>query len=180
MKRSIFVCFLVTLVFSLTATAQMMQPMKKGEELKKLEFLVGDWASIDEMMFDPSGEPMKVEASSSFSWILGDVWLEQKYSADMGPMGIMHGSGRITWDAGKKMYVSYWIDNYASVSMTSTGSFDENGNLVFTGTSEYEGNTFQSRYSWTKKDDNTLYFTMENSMDGENWMPAMKSTMTRK
>ena len=180
MKRSIVVCALVTLVFTVAATAQMVQ-MKKGEELKKLEFLVGEWISEDEMFFDPNAGPMKVEGSNTFTWEVGDVWLKQHYTASMGPMGTLHGTAHITWDAEKKMYINYWIDNYATVSLKSTGSFDDKGNLVFTGDSEYQGMKLKNRYTWSKNDDNTVSFLMEHSMDGgNNWMTSMTSKMKRK
>ena len=180
MKRSIFVCALVTLAFTAIATAQMMTPMKHGEELKKLEFLVGEWASEDEMTFAPGAEPVKSAGTTTFTWQLGDVWLKQHTKLPMGPMGTMIGTSHMTWDAEKKVYVSYWIDNFTAMLYSSSGTIDENGKLVLTGTGEFQGSTYHSRYTWAKKDDNTVTFLMEQSQDGENWMVGMKSVMKRK
>ena len=180
MKRSVYLCAVATLVFAITATAQMMQPMEKGEELKKLDFLVGEWTTADEMTFAPGAEPVKSSGITTFSWEVGDVWLRQYTEVTMGPMGKMIGTAHMTWDAEKEMYVSFWIDNFTARTYPSTGKIDENGSLVLIGTPEQMGTPFHSRYTWKKQDDGTVVFTMESSQDGENWMTGMKSILTRK
>ena len=179
MKRNILTCAAIALVFTVVASAQM-GPMQKSPELDKLNFLVGEWNSQDELYFNPGAEPNKTTGLSNFSWEVGDLWLKQDFVSNMGPMGTMYGVGYITWDTEKGVYINHWIDNFSTANYTTTGSFNEDGGLVFTGTQQNGPVTIHDRYTWQKMDDGSVVFLLEQSTDGTNYRLTLKSTLTKK
>ncbi len=103
---------------------EMMEMMKKlsmpGMEQAALKPYAGTWTVTAKMWMTPESEPKLSKGTSVSKMILGNRYLEQKYTCkEKGEM--FEGQGVLGFDNTTKMYVSTWIDNM------STGVYSEQG-----------------------------------------------------
>lgn len=104
---------ILTTVLLATALASptqdpMMAPPPK--ELKALAWMLGDFTS-NLTMYEPGkaeGSPSPGTISSKMS--LGDMYIESRFTADMGGMK-MTGLQLLSFDAAKGEYMAYWFDS---------------------------------------------------------------------
>jgi hypothetical protein len=125
------------------------------------------------------GEPMTSEGQSELKLMLGDRYLEEHATGNMGGMQF-EGHGITGYDNAKKMYVFSWVDNMGTGIMNGTGSYDEAKKMLTmksTGTG-MDGKPATYRSTMTFPDDNTMLFTMFTVEKGKE-KKMMEMTYTR-
>jgi len=112
---------------------QAMEMMQKlatpGEGHKKLETLVGSWQAKNTLWMAPGQTPTVSEGSSEHRWVLGGRFLEQKFEGTFMNMPFS-GIGYTGYDNYKKKYVAVWMDNFGTMMLHTTGSFDAAGKVL--------------------------------------------------
>lgn len=101
-----------------------------GAGQKRLDSFIGTWNVKMKSWMDPSKPPEETDGMSENAWVLGDRYLEQRYSGKM--MGQpFNGIGYVAFDNFKKRYQSTWMDDAGTGIMVMEGSCDKAGK-VFT------------------------------------------------
>src|SRR5690348_16638961 len=86
-RLSATICAVVfTLLSALSVQAQM-APATPAPELKKLDFMTGDWTSEGDMKPGPGMPGGKFSISSHTEWMEGNFFLVEHSNADMAAMG---------------------------------------------------------------------------------------------
>lgn len=92
-----------------------------GDPHKALDGFVGTWNTKVSMWEAPGQEPMVSEGVSENRWIMGNRYLEQRFTSTF--MGVpFEGLGYTGYDNVKKRYWGTWMDNMSTAVMSSTGS----------------------------------------------------------
>ena len=93
-------------------------------ELDQLEAFVGRWEATFEAKMMGSDEVMKGSGSSHFSWGVGNRFLVEQGTMEMGPeWGSMTGTGYWTWDPSIGKFRTWWFDNWG---VTGSGTLVHN------------------------------------------------------
>jgi hypothetical protein len=101
-----------------------------GEGHRRLDGFVGTWNVKMKSWMDPSKPPEESDGESVNQWILGNRYLEQRYTGTM--MGKpFNGVGYVAFDNHKKKYQSTWMDDAGTGIMMLEGGCDKAGK-VFT------------------------------------------------
>src|SRR5262245_40983715 len=109
------VAVVVAAVLAVPAVAQ--EPPKPGPEHEVLKKLEGVWDIT--MRFGG----MESKGRVTYKMDLGGLWLVSSVESDLGGMKFQ-GRGMDSYDAGKKKYVSVWVDSMSTTPMTMEGSYD--------------------------------------------------------
>jgi len=166
---------LTTAVTTAGLTAQEPPPAKPGPEHEHFKELAGTWDATIHMK---EGESKGVMVSKVG---LGGLWLLDHFKADFGGMNF-EGMGGTSYDAGKKKYVSVWIDSMSTAPMVSEGTYDkQNKTLTMVGSMPMPGGkSVKTTMTTTMKDADTMVFSLvaqgNDGKDGE----MMKITYKRR
>ncbi len=139
----------------LAPAARAQEPARPGPEHEQLKKLVGTWEATIKFM---GGES---QGSVTYKMDLGGLWLVSDFQADFGGMKFQ-GRGLDTYDAGKKKYVSVWIDSMSTTPMLSDGTYDKEGKvLTMTGDGPGpDGKMIKHKMVSEMKDNDNMVFTM--------------------
>jgi hypothetical protein len=141
----------------LTAAAARAQPAppKPGPELDKLKALEGTW----EATIKAGG--MESKGSVTYKMDLGGLWLVSDFQSDFGGQKFQ-GKGFDSYDAGKKKYVTVWVDSMSTAPLHMEGTFDKDGKvLTMTGEGPGEdGKPTKFKTTSEMKDKDSMTFTM--------------------
>ena len=178
MKRiSLAVCVgWVALLAAVSVHAQMTPPTP-APELKKLDFMAGNWTTTGDMKPGPGMPGGKFTVSSHAEWLDGNFFLVEHSQMDLGPMGKGKEIAVLGYDSDKKVY-TYNAFNSMGEAEASTGTV--NGDTwTWTSDEHMGGMTMKGRF--TMKVLSPMSYTMkfELSQDGTNWMTAMEGTATK-
>lgn len=115
--------------------AEMMEAWAKlgtpGEAHKKLEPMVGKWATTTTMWMAPGQPPMEVKGTAEGKWILGGRYVETVHHSSM--MGQpFEGRSIDGYDNQTQRYVNTWMDSMSTGPMTAYGKVEGQG-LTYTG-----------------------------------------------
>ena len=146
----------VALAAGLLAPAAPAQEFPKpGPEHELLKKMVGTW---DLTM---KGGGMESKGTVTYKLDLGGLWLVGHLESDFGGMKFS-GRGYDTYDAGKKKYVSVWIDSMSTSPMVMEGTYDAaKKSLTMTGEGPgMDGKITKWRSVSETPDDNTVNFRM--------------------
>jgi hypothetical protein len=91
------------------------KPGPEHEQLKKLE---GTWDATMKFMGQES------KGTMTYKMELGGLWLTSSYDGDFGGMKFS-GKGLDTYDAGKKKFLSVWVDSMMTQPLFMEGTFDK-------------------------------------------------------
>lgn len=164
-----------TAVWTAGLTAQEPPLPKPGPEHEHFKEMAGTWDATIHMK---EGESKGVMVSKVG---LGGLWLLDHFKADFGGMSF-EGMGGTSYDAGKKKYVSVWIDSMSTSPMVSEGTFDkQNKTLTMVGSMPMPGGkSTKATMTTIMKDADTMVFSLmaqgEDGKDGE----MMKITYKRR
>jgi hypothetical protein len=112
----LFAVVAVVAVLTIPAAAQEFpKPGPEHEHLKKLE---GTWNATMKVMGQES------KGTMTYKMELGGLWLTSHYEGDfLGQK--FQGRGLDSYDAGKKKYVSVWVDNMITTPLVMEGTYDK-------------------------------------------------------
>lgn len=153
-----------------------------GEMHKWMEKTNGSWEAELSVWIDPSAPPEKSKATMVQSSILGGRYVVGKFSGVIFKLPT-EGQSTMSYDNGKKMFVSTWIDNQGTGIVYMSGNYDEKTktlNLSGYQTDFMTGKDTNIREELTLIDDDSYTMTMFGpGMDG-NEMKMMQGTYKRK
>ena len=116
------------------AMEAMQKAMTPGENHKMLNNMVGTWNTTVSMWMAPDAKPNVSKGTSTNRWILGNRYIEQKFTGTFMNMPF-NGLGYTGYDNVKKQFWGTWMDNMSTGTMMTTGSTDDGGkSFKFTGT----------------------------------------------
>jgi len=180
MRRIPFALVSVVL-FLLTATmlCAQMAPPSPAPELKKLDFMTGDWSAEGTMSAGPPGTPTsKWSMNSHGEWMEGNFFLVQHSDMDLGPMGKGKDISFMGYDSDKKVY-TYKGFNSMGEAEDSTGTVDGD-TWTWTSDEHMNGMTMKGRYTMKVLSPTSYTMKYELSQDGTNWTTAMEGKATKK
>jgi hypothetical protein len=131
---------------------------------------VGTWDAIVESTYE--GETTKEKGIERVQAICDDRWTWSVFQSQYQGKPFT-GHALVGWDAGKKQYVSLWIDSMSATVSVTTGTFDEKAKTYsFSGScTGPDGKPMKIEQSLACKDKDSRVLRMK--FDS----PAMKSTM---
>lgn len=155
-----------------------MPPMGPPAEMKALAYMVGEWDVAMSYTMAPGGDWIESTGSTTYMEVLDGGAIHATFKGEM--MGKpMTGHQIFTYDREEKRYESIWVDSMSCRTSHTAGQIDGD-TLVLTGTDLHMGGEYEMKLTQTQKGDDMFTFTMDMSMDGENWFTGMKMTYTKK
>lgn len=168
---------LLAIVLALSfAVAAFAQPsMEIPAEVKKLEWMNGDWAGS----FNWVQEGMKADGKMKFSCSFDGQFQFQKSEIEM--MGMkMTESGYLGYDAKKKKYFLYTFSNFSPYPRVEWGNFEGTNKMIFISEpwDSGQGEPTTSRSTVTKVDNDNVDFVLEFKM-ADKWTKVAEGKFKR-
>lgn len=168
------IAFLLLVMTSFGFSQEMMEPLPK-EELKAIDFLVGNF-KLD-LTFSFGGQETKGGGTVKTEMSLNGRYQKAMHNYTMAPGApAMEGMQMLTYDPGKKTYVSHWFDGTAPGAIPMAGKY-ENGILQLTGEGDMMGSKVRMRATYTKRGSG-FGFLLEMEQEGK-WMKLMEGKATK-
>lgn len=165
-------------VVGLSSVQAQMGPPAPAPELKKLDFMAGDWTVEGTMNPGPGMPGGKFSESSHSEWMEGKYFLESHGEGDYGAMGKMKELAVLGYDSDKKMY-TYNAFNSMGQAEYSTGTVDGD-TWTWTADEHMGGMTMKGRFTMKVTSPTSYTMKYELSQDGTHWMTAMEGKATKK
>jgi len=177
-RLSATICAVVfTLLTALSVQAQM-GPATPAPELKKLDFMAGDWTSEGDMKPGPGMPGGKFSISSHTEWMEGNFFLVEHSNADMAAMGKFKELAVFGYDPDRKVY-TYHAFNSMGQDETSAGTVDGD-TWTWLSDEHFGGMTMKGRFTMKVLSPTSYTMKYELSQDGTNWMTGMEGKATKK
>lgn len=154
-----------------------MAPPGPAPELKKLDFMSGNWTSegtINARAGMPAG---KFTETSHAEWMEGNFFLVQHSEGDFGSMGKSKELAVLGYNADKKVYTYHAFDSMGEAA-DSAGTVDGD-TWTWTADEHMGGMTMKGRYTMKVLSPTSYTMKYELSQDGTNWMTAMEGKATK-
>ena len=179
MKRTseAMLIFCVMLITAAALQAQM-GPQTPAPELKKLDFLTGDWTAEGTVNPGPGMPGGKFTESTHSQWMEGNFFLIEHSDADMAGMGKFKEYAVMGYDKEKKVY-TYTAFNSMGEAENATGTVDGD-TWTWTSDEHMGGMTMKGRFTMKVTSPTSYTMKYELSQDGTNWMTAMEGKATKK
>src|ERR1043165_7789388 len=103
-----------------------MKYMTPSEGHKALDHMVGSWDAKVTSWMGPGMEPMSSTGVETNTWVLGNRYVEQKFSGSFAGQPF-NGIGYAGYDNAKKEYFGTWMDTMSTGVMTQTGKTMDGG-----------------------------------------------------
>ncbi|MGI8924286.1 MAG: DUF1579 family protein [Fimbriimonadales bacterium] len=177
-----FAVMTVLILAGLTASAQHeMMDMKPPPEMKKVEWMVGEWTTSFKMYPPGEGmEPMSSTGTSSTKMALGGRYLHTMATFSMGDMGSFEGMQMLSYDPDAKKWKATWFDSMSSAGMEMTGDLVGHTMTLISKPTPMHGMGDQTfRATATKVSDREMSFLLE-MKDGDKWTKMIEGTYTKK
>ena len=169
--------FCVVLITAAAMEAQMAPP-SPAPELKKLDFMTGDWAAEGTMTMGPGSPTTKWTMTTHADWMDGNFFLVEHSDGDLGAMGKIKELAVMGYDPDKKVYTYHAFNNMGEAE-SATGTVDGD-TWTWTSDEHMNGMTFKGRYTMKVLSPNSYNMKFELSQDGTNWMTGMEGKATKK
>jgi len=177
LKSTVGIALALFVTAATTAIADEPQMPQMTAEHESLGMWVGTWSGTGEMKPGPFGDGGPMSWTETCSWFEGGKFHVVCKSKGEGPMGPMKGLGIMGYNAEKKVYTYYGVDN------TGWSGYSEGTRSGDTWTYQNEelmgGKTYHSRFTLAMKSDTKITMTWEMSEDGANWAVMMEGTSKR-
>jgi len=179
MKRTSEAVLLFCVILMTTAAMQaQMGPPTPAPELKKLDFMAGNWSAEGTMTMSPGAPASKWTMTSHAEWMEGNFFLVENSDMDFGTMGKGKEVAYMGYDPDKKVY-TYRAFNSMGEAEDSTGTVDGD-TWTWTSDEHMNGMTMKGRFTMKVLSPTSYTMKFELSPDGSKWMPAMEGTATKK
>lgn len=178
MRRiSIALCLGFLALFAVgSIQAQMMAP--PAPELKKLDFMSGNWTAEGTINPSPGMPGGKFAETSQAEWMDGNYFLVEHSDGDFGAMGKAKELAVMGYDADRKVY-TYHAFSSTGENESATGTVDGD-TWTWTSDEHMGGMTMKGRYTMKVLSPTSYTMKFELSQDGTNWMTAMEGKATKK
>jgi Protein of unknown function (DUF1579) len=180
MKRTslALLLFCVALITT-SALAQMSAPPPPAPELKKLDFMAGDWTAEGTMTAGPPGTPSsKWTMKTHAEWMQGNYFLVEHSDGDFAAMGKAKELAVLGYDADNKVYTYHAFSSMGEAE-NSTGSVDGD-TWTWTSDENMGGTKMKGRFTMKVLSPTSYTMKFELSQDGTQWMTAMEGKATKK
>ncbi|HKW19538.1 MAG TPA: DUF1579 family protein [Terriglobales bacterium] len=179
MRQALFTRFLVliALFVGTSAYAQMGTPAP-APELKKLDFMTGNWSAEGTVNPGPGMPGGKFSITTHAEWLDGNYFLVEHSDGDMGPMGKIKELAVMGYDPDRKVY-TYTAFNNMGQAETATGTVDGD-TWTWLSDEHFGGMTMKGRYTMKVLSPTSYTMKFELSQDGTNWMTGMDGKATKK
>ena len=97
-----------------------------GDAHKALQPLVGTWDTVIRFWQAPGAPVQETRGVSDTRWILGDRYLEQRFTGEAGGFPF-EGLGYTGYDNMRKQYFGTWMDNMSTGIMQTVGDAQPDG-----------------------------------------------------
>ena len=179
MKRSLIrAAFLLLSVVAVNSTYAQMGPPTPSPELKKLDFLAGDWTAEGTMTSAPGAPPGKWTMTAHAEWMEGSFFLVEHDEGDFAQMGKAKELAVMGYDADKKAY-TYRAFSSTGEAGDSTGTVDGD-TWTWTSDEHMGGKIMKGRYTMKVLSPTSYTMKYELSPDGKQWTTAMEGKATKK
>ena len=176
---SMFACAILLIIICAVSLQAQMGPPTPAPELKKLDFMSGDWTAEGTMTAGPPGTPpTKWTMNSHAEWMDGNFFLVEHSEMDLGSMGKGKDLAVMGYDPDRKVY-TYKAFNSMGEAEESTGTIDGD-TWTWTGDQHFGGNTMKGRYTMKVLSPASYSMKFELSPDGKAWNTAMEGRATKK
>lgn len=165
------------LVTAMSAQAQM-GPPAPAPELKKLDFLVGDWTSEGTMNPAPGFPGGKFTSSDHIEWMQGNFFRVSNGTFDFASMGKGKNLAVFGYDSDHKVY-TYTEFNSMGEADVSTGTVDGD-TWTWTSDEHMGGMTMKGRFTMKVLSPTSYTMKFELSPDGATWNTGMEGKATKK
>ncbi len=175
MKRISTVVLLTCLFATVLARGQMPMPTP-APELKKLDFLAGNWSTDGELKPGPMGPGGKLTGTTHNEWMEGNFFLASHGSFG-GPMGKGTEVAYMGYDADQKMY-TYNAFNSLGEHDSAAGTV-EGDTWTWHSDENMGGQKMRGRYTMKILSPTAYTYKFEISPDGSNWSTVMDGKATK-
>ena len=152
---------------------EMPKPTKHHE---KLATMVGEWTGEETMSpspWDPKGGTATSRTSTRLE--LGGFFLLTDYVQERDGRVSYRGHGVVGWDAGQERFTLYWFNSMGIDPGAAALGTWEGDVLRF----QHQHDMGHSRYTYTFDGPDSYTFTLEHSLDGQEWMTFLQGTYKR-
>ena len=179
MKRTsaTILIFCVTLITAAAVQAQM-APLTPAPELKKMDFMTGDWTAEGTMTMGSGTPTSKWTMNTHSEWMEGNFFLVENSDMDLGPMGKGKEVAYMGYDRDKKVY-TYRAFNSMGEAEDSTGTVDGD-TWTWSSIEHMNGMSMKGRFTMKVLSPTSYTMKFELSQDGTNWMTGMEGKATKK
>jgi hypothetical protein len=153
-------------------------PPTPAPELKKLDFMTGDWTAAGTMNPGPAMPGGKWTMNTHAEWMEGNFFLVENSDMDLGAMGKGKEVAYLGYDPDKKVY-TYKAFNSMGEAEDSTGTVDGD-TWTWTSDEHMGGQTMKGRFTMKVLSSTSYTMKFELSQDGTNWMTGMEGKATKK
>ncbi len=178
--RRVSVAFCIgvaVLITAMSAQAQM-GPSAPAPELKKLDFMAGNWTAEGTINPGPGMPGGKFSTTSHAEWMDGNFFLVEHSDLDMAAMGKMKELAVLGYDPDRKVY-TYNAFNSMGQAESSTGTVDGD-TWTWLSDEHMGGMTMKGRFTMKVLSPTSYTMKFELSQDGTNWMTGMEGKATKK
>jgi len=103
--------------------------LAKGEELERLERLIGHWQG-DLTRTLPNGDELHLEPTVEFAWDVGGVWLNGRDETTLPNGDVIQNMIWMTWHPRQERYHGAWHDNVFPSFVQFTAAWEDDDTLV--------------------------------------------------
>jgi hypothetical protein len=135
----------------------------RPEETARLDFLLGDWTSIDQVYPGPQEPGGNSEGTASYKWQVGGTWLQYEFRTNLPGLGPYEVHGGFRHDAAADEYRAYAVNSLGKLLVYS-GHWEGDDTLVFT--LVYPERQEDTRVCYTKLPDGGIRMTSERPAEG--------------
>ncbi len=104
--------------------------MRSAQETR-LDFLLGDWTSLDRTHPGPSGPGGTSEGTASYGWEVGNRWLVYDFRSELPGLGPYEVRGGVAYDETLAKYRAFAFNNLGNL-LIYEGRWENDDKLVFT------------------------------------------------
>ncbi len=165
-------------VIAVNSTYAQMAPPTPAPELKKLDFLAGDWTSEGTVTPAPGAPSAKWTMTTHAEWMEGSFFLVEHDEGDFAQMGKAKELAVLGYDADRKVY-TYRAFSSTGEAADSAGTVDGD-TWTWTGDEHMGGKIMKGRYTMKLLSPTSYTMKYELSSDGKQWMTAMEGKATKK
>ncbi len=177
-RSSVGMCVVLLVLLTAVSLQAQMGPPTPSPELKKVEFMAGDWTGEGTASPAPGMPGGKFITSSHAEWMEGNFFLVEHSDFDLPGMGKMKELAVLGYDPDRKVY-TYTAFNSMGEVESSTGTLDGD-TWTWLSDEHMGGMKMKGRFTMKVLSPTSYNMKFELSQDGKDWTTAMEGKSTKK